>query len=194
MKKTVSILLSLLLVIGLLAGCTGGGGGGGETPAADGERTSVVIAESSQWWGADCVQLDGTSFGQCLIQEPLVALDDEGNMVPAIAEAVNVSEDGLTITLTIPTGMYYASGEELLPEDVKASLDRFKAVAPFASNLDAVESIEVDGQDVILNLSEFASDISCSLSGTIVTVQDKDVLDTTSDDDLLWGAHPYGPY
>ncbi|MBP5750419.1 MAG: hypothetical protein J6X24_06485 [Firmicutes bacterium] len=194
MKKTVSILLSLLLVIGLLAGCTSGGGGGGETPAADGERTSVVIAESSQWWGADCVQLDGTSFGQCLIQEPLVALDDEGNMVPAIAEAINVSEDGLTITLTIPTGMYYASGEELLPEDVKASLDRFKAVAPFASNLDAVESIEVDGQDVILNLSEFASDISCSLSGTFITVQDKDVLDSTSDDDLLWGAQPYGPY
>ena len=193
MKKTVSILLSLLLVIGLLAGCTGGGGGS-DAPAADGERTEITIAESSQWWGADTVLLDGTTFGQMLMQEPLVALDDEGNMVPAIAEAVNISEDGLTITLTIPTGMYYASGEELLPEDVKASLDRFKAVAPFASNLDAVESIEVDGQDVILHLSEFSSDISCALSGSFITVQDKDVLDSTSDDELLWGAQPYGPY
>ncbi|MBR3750064.1 MAG: hypothetical protein IKN28_09345 [Firmicutes bacterium] len=195
MKKTLAILLALALCLGLLAGCSGGSGGGSDAPAAgDGERTSITIAESSQWWGADCTLLDGTSFGQCLIQEPLVALDDDGNMVPALAEAVNVSEDGLTITLTIPTGMYYASGEEVLPEDVKASLDRFKAVAPFASNLDAVESIEIDGQDVILKLSEFSSDISCSLSGTFVTVQDKDVLDTTSDDDLLWGAQPYGPY
>ena len=194
MKKTVSILLVLLLCIGLLAGCGSSGSGGGSEPAADAERTSVTIAESSQWWGADCVQLDGTSFGQTLIQEPLVALDDEGNMVPAIAEAVDVSEDGLTITLTIPTGMYYYSGEELLPEDVKASLERFKAIAPFADNLASVESIEISGQDVILHLSEFASDIACSLSGTFITVQDKDVLDSTSDDELLWGAQPYGPY
>jgi ABC-type transport system substrate-binding protein len=195
MKKTLAILLALALCLGLLAGCSGGSGGGSDAPAADdGERTSITLAESSQWWGADCVLLDGTSFGQCLIQEPLVALDDDGNMVPAIAEAINVSEDGLTITLTIPKGMYFASGEELLPEDVKASLDRFKAVAPFADNLAAVESIDIDGQDVILKLSEFSSDISCTLSGTFITVQDKDVLDSTSDDDLLWGARPYGPY
>ena len=79
MKKTLAILLALALCLGLLAGCSGSSGGGSDAPAAgDGERTSIVLAESSQWWGADCVLLDGTSFGQCLIQEPLVALDDDG--------------------------------------------------------------------------------------------------------------------
>ncbi len=192
MKKTVSILLALLLCAGLLAGCTGGGSS--ETPAADGERTSITIAESSQWFGADSTLLDGTYAGQALIQERLVALDKDGNMVPALAEAVNVSEDGFTITLTIPKGKYYASGEEVLPEDVKASLDRFMAVSPYAENLAVLDSVDVNGQDVILHLSEFSSDIACNLSGDSINVQDKDVLDTTSDDDLLWGAQPFGPY
>ncbi len=190
MKKILSISLVLVLCLSMLAGC----GGGGDKPAPGAERTSITLAESSQWWGADVVQLDGTFFTQPLIADPLVALNEEGEMVPSIAHSINVSEDGLTITLTISEGMYYASGEELLPEDVKASLDRFKKIAPFADNLAMVESIEVDGQDVILKLSQFSSDISCTLSGTFITVQDKDVLDSTSDDELLWGAQPYGPY
>ena len=32
------------------------------------------------------------------------------------------------------------------------------------------------------------------LAGSFVTVQDKDVLDASTDDDLLWGAQPYGMY
>jgi len=187
MRKVFAILLVFALCMSLAA-C-----GGSSEPVAE-EKKSIVLAESSQWWGADCVQLDGSDFAQCLIQEPLVALDEAGNMIPAIAEKVTVSEDGLTITLTISKGMKYASGEELLPEDVVASLERFKAIAPFADNLAMVESIEESGQDVILHLSEFASDISCTLAGSFVTVQDKDVLDSTSDEDLLWGARPYGPY
>ncbi|NMA93655.1 MAG: hypothetical protein GX975_03230, partial [Clostridiales bacterium] len=190
MKKVLSILLVLVLCLSMLAGC----GKGDKKTDPGKERTSITLAESSQWWGADVVQLDGSFFTQPLIADPLVALNEEGEMIPSIAHSVHVSEDGLTITLGIPEGMYYASGEELLPEDVKASLDRFKAIAPFADNLAMVDSIEVDGQNVILNLSQFSSDISCSLAGTFITVQDKDVLDSTSDDDLLWGAQPYGPY
>ena len=190
MKKALSVLLVLVICLSMLAGC----GGDGKKSDPGKERTSITLAESSQWWGADVVQLDGSFFTQPLIADSLVALNEDGEMIPSIAEAIKVSEDGLTITLTISKGMYYASGEELQPEDVKASLDRFKAIAPFADNLAMVESIEVKGQDVILNLSEFSSDISCTLSGSFITVQDKDVLDSTSDDDLLWGAQPYGPY
>jgi len=188
MKRTISLLLAAALCLAVISGCSS------KKDAPKTERESVVLAETSEWWGNDTTLLDGSSFCQALVAEPLVTIDEEGNMHPCIASAVSVSDDGLTITLTIPTGMKFASGEELLPEDVAASLNRFKKVSPFSANLDPVESIEVDGQDVILHLSEFTSDISVNLAGSFITVQDKDVLDVSSDDDLLWGAQPYGMY
>ena len=202
MKKLISIMLAVFLCVGMLAGCgeKSKPAEGGSTPAGDGggpaevQDATLVIAEGSQWWGADTVLLDGSSFTQGLVADPIISLDADGNMAPCIAEAVSISEDGLTITLTIPTDLKFHTGETLLPEDVKASLDRFKAVAPFASNLECIESISVEGQDVILKLREFTSDIAVSLSGSFITVQDKDVLDAHDDDFLLWGAKPYGLY
>ena len=189
MKRYLAILIAALLAMALLAAC------GEEKPEVEAAaRETLVLAESSEWWGLDTTLLDGSSFTQGLVADPLVVLDENGNMEPCLASAVEVSEDGLTITLTIPKGMYYASGEEVLPEDVVASLTRFQAVSPFSTNLKPLASMEVDGDNVILHLSEYTSDIAVTLAGSFVTVQDKDVLDASTDDDLLWGAQPYGMY
>lgn len=188
MKRYLAILVAAMMMVCLLAGCAGG------DKATGGEKEILIIGEAGQWWGLDTTLLDGSNFTQGLVADPLVVLDENGNMQPCIASAVAVSDDGKDITLTIPKGMKYASGEEVLPEDVVASLTRFKAVSPFTSNLASLESMEVNGDDVILHLSEFTSDIAVTLAGSFVTVQDKDVLDASTDDELLWGAQPYGMY
>ena len=69
-------------------------------------RERFVMVEGSEWWGLDVTQLDGSATAQGLIGDSLVTLDEQGNMLPCIASAVNVSEDGLTITMTISEGMY----------------------------------------------------------------------------------------
>lgn len=188
MKKYLAIFVAAIMLACLFAGCMGGGNG------ASAGRETLVIGEANQWWGLDTTLLDGSNFTQGLVADPLVVLDENGNMQPCIASAVQTSEDGKTITLTIPKGMKYASGEEVLPEDVVASLTRFKKVSPFTTNLDPLESMDIDGDNVILHLSEYTSDIAVTLAGSFVTVQDKDVLDSSTDDELLWGAQPYGMY
>ncbi|NLA81980.1 MAG: hypothetical protein GX849_04015 [Clostridiaceae bacterium] len=190
MKKVLAILLVLVMALGLLTAC----GDKKPDPPPAGGRTSLVLAESSEWWGMDTTLLDGASFTQGLVAESLVTLDSDGNMTPGIASAVSMSDDGKTIQLTIPKGMFYASGEEVEPEDVVASLTRFKEVSPFSTNLEPLVSMEIKDRDVFLYLAEYTSDIGVSLSGSFITVQDKDVLDKSSDDDLLWGAQPYGLY
>lgn len=191
MKKIIALLLAVTMLLATLTACSGSGKTDAVEAAA---RDSVTIAEGNEWWGNDVTLLDGSNFTQSLVADPLVTIDENGAMQPCIASAVTVSEDGKTITLTIPEGLKFASGEELLPEDVVASLTRFKEVSPFSTNLDPLVDMAIDGQNVILTLSEFTSDIAVTLSGSFVTVQDKDVLDVSTDDDLLWGAQPYGLY
>lgn len=162
MKKYLAIFVAAIMLACLFAGCMGGGNG------ASAGRETLVIGEANQWWGLDTTLLDGSNFTQGLVADPLVVLDENGNMQPCIASAVQTSEDGKTITLTIPKGMKYASGEEVLPEDVVASLTRFKKVSPFTTNLNPLESMDIDGDNVILHLSEYTSDIAARCVRTIV--------------------------
>ena len=188
MKRYLAILVAAMMTVCMFAGCAG------DNNASGGEKETLIIGEADQWWGLDTTLLDGSSYTQGLVADPLVVLDEDGNMQPCIASEVHMSEDGKTITLTIPKGMKYASGEEVLPEDVVASLTRFKEVSPFTTNLASLESMDIDGDNVILHLSEYTSDIAVTLAGSFVTVQDKDTLDVSTDDELLWGAQPYGMY
>lgn len=190
MKKLLTLLLVLVLVTTLVIGCADKK----KEEGPKGDRTTLVIGEPSEWWGGDTVLLDGAGFSHVFIAEPLVVLDDDGTMLPCLASAVSMSEDGKTIQLTIPEGMFYASGEQVEPEDVVASLKRFQEVSPFSTNLAPLESMEIKDRDVFLYLSEYTSDIGNSLSGIFINIQDKDVLDSSTDDELLWGARPYGMY
>ena len=203
MKKLLSILVVLLLVAGMLSACGGSAApssGGASSDAASEEETvelsdaTVVIAESSEWWGNDVNQLDGATGAQSLVADVLVTMDEEGNLGPCMAEAVEVSDDGLTITLTMPEDLKFASGEPVLPEDVVASIEYYKDASPMGYMMDAIESMDIDGQKVILHLSQYSSDLSVTLAGQMYNIQDKDVLESTSREELLWGAKPYGMY
>jgi peptide/nickel transport system substrate-binding protein len=158
-------------------------------------RDSIVLAEqSSEWWGADVTQLDGTSYFQGLMGEPICVKDAEGNLLPNICSEVSISEDWLTITLTIPEGMYYYNGEQVEPEDVVASLKRIQEVSPFSANFAVFTDIVEDGRNVILTLDHYSTDAYNALTQSFVTVMDKDELESKTDEELYWDCHPYGMY
>ena len=184
MKKLLSLILIALLALPLTVAAQA------EAPV----RESIVLAEMSEWWGLDVTQLDGSSFTQGLIGDPLVTLDGEGNMGPLIASEVVVSDDGHTITMTFPEGMYFASGEQLEPEDVIASIERIKEVSPFASQYATITSMEEDGRNVIFHVDHFSADLYAALANSFTTVLDKAEIEAKSDDELLWDCHPYGAY
>lgn len=184
MKRMLSLLLTALLILSV-----------GQVALADEVvRDSIVMTEMSEWWGLDVTQLDGSSFMQTLIGDAPVSLDGNGEMGPLIASEVKVSDEGHTITLTFPEGMYFASGEQLEPEDVIASLERIQKVSPFASQYSTITSMEADGRDVILHVDHYSSDLYAALANSFTTIMDKDELEAKSDDELLWDCHPYGAY
>lgn len=186
MKKAVSIVLIVVMMLSLIS-CGGSGASGGGL-----ERMTVALA--SEWWAGDATQIDGTSYGHSLIADPLVLMDKNGNLVPCIASEVQMSDDGKTIRLTIPEDLKFTNGADLTPEDVVASLERIQEVSPFGAELSVVEKMTVEGNDVILSLSSFSSSIKSTLSGGFVTVMDSDDIKNKSNEELLWGCMPYGQF
>lgn len=90
--------------------------------------------------------------------EGLTRFTGDGAVVPGLAESWEISDDGLTYTFTLRSGVTFHDGTTMDAEDVKFSLDRI--LAEDSANAQkalyaAISSVEVvDPQTVRLTLSE----------------------------------------
>lgn len=147
-KKT-TILMSALLVLTLfLTAC----GGGGATSSNE-----LVVAQ-----GADPKSLDPHASNDQPstrvsrnIYDRLVEADSDMNIVPGLAEEWSQDESDPTVwTFKIREGVKFHNGEELTPQDVKFTLERMKNSSEVGHIIGSVDTIEVDGQNVIVKTTE----------------------------------------
>lgn len=88
--------------------------------------------------------------------DTLYQLDLQGIPQPWLATAATVSEDGLTVTLDLRNDVKWHDGEAFTAEDVKFTIEYFKAHSQsrFTRDLRPVEAVAVEGDArVILTLS-----------------------------------------
>ena len=187
-KKKVFALLLVFAMVFSLAAC----GGDSEESTADSNR--IVIADD-EWYGTDLYQQDTWSTVQTLISDPIFAIDPEtGGLIDGICTDLQISEDGLTMTMNVPEGRKFANGADLGPDDVKASIEYGQEVSPYADGFSNIESIDIDGNQLTFHLSSFRSDLLYYLGECFMGVIDSEQLETMTKDELMWGAIPYGPY
>lgn len=147
----------------LLAACSGGTDDGDQDGADPTEAASeggdLVIGVTSDPdtlfpWKA--TQFQAVNVVE-LLYGTLTEFDADLAVVPGLAEAWEVSQDGLTLTLTLREGVTFTDGSAFDSEDVKASLEAIQleetgAVA--ASSLASVTGIDApDPSTVVLSLS-----------------------------------------
>src|SRR5690554_1154377 len=109
MKKTLALIVAIVLVVGLLAGCQPQAGG------------TLIMGESSLNGVFNPVLYSDVYDGYVvdLVFEGLITNDENGVVVPALAEEWTVSDDYLTYTFTLVEGAKFSNGNPVTAEDVK---------------------------------------------------------------------------
>jgi len=77
----------------------------------------------------DFTQADGAAIPQVLltnIYETLVKQDQDGNIVPGLAESWTVSDDGKTYTFKLRDGVKFTNGADFTADDAVFSIDQVK--------------------------------------------------------------------
>src|SRR5690606_16860847 len=121
-------------------------------------------AELRMAWSQDATGLDPhkqTAFSSLrlleLIYEPLVRLDADLNVVPAIAASWEFAPDAKTLTFKLDPKAKFTNGAAVTPADVKASFERLLDEATGAAaraNFLTITSIDTpDAETVVFNLS-----------------------------------------
>jgi peptide/nickel transport system substrate-binding protein len=80
------------------------------------------------------------------IWETLLTWDENFDPVPELLESLEVSDDGLNVTLILREGVMFHNGEEMTSADVAASIQRWSDVSPlsgaFQNNHESIEPID----------------------------------------------------
>ena len=86
------------------------------------------------------------------VYEGLLKPDENGAIVPAVAEDYSISDDGLTYTFTIRSGIKFHNGNPVTAEDVKYSIEKSAGITGETSLIAAfsnIESVSCDGDNVV---------------------------------------------
>lgn len=163
MKKSIIALLSCLLVMAMLVGCgaqsapqaeapaTNGGTAASADPAAPAApvKDSVTIATIQEplhfypFGPSDSNTRDCPVL--CNVYDPLVQLEADGSLSPALAEKWEISEDGTEYTFYLRQGVKFHNGDDFNAEDVKFTYD----TAAFESTAGKALLINYDHSEIV---------------------------------------------
>jgi peptide/nickel transport system substrate-binding protein len=123
-----------------------------------------------------------------LIYEPLVTLDADLNIVPALAESWEFSDDAQTLTFNLRQGVTFHDGSDFTSADVVATFERIlneDTGAATRANFLSIESMDTpDDHTVVFNLSQADVPILTAMTDVNAAIMSSDVIassDPTTD-------------
>ncbi len=160
MKKATTRKLAALLALSLLStalsGCNNAGDRNG---LEDSSNITVGIAQDLEE-SLDPHKAEAAATREILFNvfEGLYKPDSNGELIPAVAENVSISPDGLVYTFTLRDGVKFHNGNTVTAEDVVSSIEYCAGtngndpLVPAFSNISSVE--KTDDKTVTITIAE----------------------------------------
>lgn len=171
-RKTITFIIVLSLILSVFTGCQKKG-------TKDTTQITVGIAQDLED-SLDPHKAVAAGSREVLfnIFEGLLKPDEKGNLVPAIAESYQVSEDGCDYTFVLRENVKFHNGNTVTAEDVKYSLDKISGKLGDTPMLPVYELISevtvVDERTVLVHLSEKDVDFPAYLAMVNASIIPKD--------------------
>lgn len=183
--------LALALATGLSA-C------GGDSTAAGSSGGDATLKWASsyfpQHWDP-VVSGSGAQFRQlALVYASLTRVDEKGNAVPDLAESWEYNDKGDEVTFHLREGLTFSDGEPVDGAAVKAAIERAQKQENSAlfGDLTSIKTVDADGLDVVLHLSQVDHQIPQLLGERVLQVASpKAAADPAKLDQNPVGAGPF---
>ncbi len=182
MKKIITTILLITMALALFAGCSN---------SAENSTDEVVIAIRADITSLDQNTSLSTIDEQILfnVSDGLVAINENNEIVPMLAERWDISSDNLEYTFYLNKGVMFHNGEELKASDVVFTLERLKESAYRGGELSFIEAVEaVDDYTVKITLTAPYSPCLTILAQSALILNEKAVTEAGDD----YPDHPVG--
>ena len=202
MLRRTALAATAMLAAGalLLTACTGGSSPDPTTtPEADPDASAIIrlVLEPGN---LDIRETAGAALDQILVDniyQGLVSRTPEQDIVPALAEDWEVSEDGLTYTFKLRTGVKFHSGKTFSSADVKYTFERWlkNEKSPTRYTIQPITSVEApDPQTVVLKLDKPYNILLDQVAGSWAVILNGEAVDKAGANYGVTTVDGTGPY
>lgn len=194
LKKSLGLGLSAILLLVLVAGCSGAKNASDQNNGAQQNTNQNTNQSADQSANSNELVAGGTfvygrpasvtsfdlhnqitannAFAIDKVFESLVSFDSNGKIVDWLAKSHNVSDDGLTYTFVLRDGLKFSNGTDVTAEDAVFSLKRHLEVGGPLAIAAKVDSVKAqDDRTLVITLKEqytpFISELSNFSNGII---------------------------
>ncbi|GAB47743.1 ABC transporter substrate-binding protein [Mobilicoccus pelagius] len=192
MRRLAALALAGSLVLTACSAGAGSSGTGGPSGAPSTDLAVGMIAEPAN---LDFTRTDGAAIPQALLDnvyEGLVAVDDDGRVVPRLAKSWDVSPDRRTYAFHLVEGATFSNGQPFTAADAVFSIDRVKKewTTSLARAMDVVAKAEAkDEHTLVVTLTRPSNDWLYRMTTRIGAMFSR-----TGVDDLATTTVGTGPY
>lgn len=192
-KKTLSLLLSALLLTGALAGCGNKESATSASPSASASADQMADDFTFGVYNFSKMDPADTYNGWATIRygvgETLFRLDDNIQAVPWLAKEYKLSDDKLSWTITLNDNIRFSNGKAVDGEAVKACLTRLNENNERAKSALMLASVTADGNSVTIRTTAPNPTLINDLCDPYACI-----IDTTADTDFETKPIGTGPY
>lgn len=144
------------VLVATLTACAGSGAEGGEAgDPVPGGTLKVLRANPFEGFEGDKQTLNSSYQLSQAVLEPLIRVAPDGSALePGLASSWKYSKDNRSLRIELDPKATFSNGEPVTGEDVKFSIETWKAGPNYGASFGTVEDIEVvDDKTVVLHLS-----------------------------------------
>lgn len=186
--KAVRLTLASMLIVMLL---------GAAFPSLAQEGDILIMARAVDATGLD--PHTQTAFASLalltMVYDPLVRLDDELNLMPALATEWEFSEDATSLTMKLREGVIFHDGSDFTAEDVIASFERIldeETASAARTNYVSIESMEApDDYTVVFTLSEPDVPLLTAMASTNAAILPSELIESGDPSNETIGTGPF---
>ncbi len=165
MKRNLSILLVVMMVLGLALGCAQTATGSEQTTESTGSETAVSVEGEAAEPANDVLNLTLNTVGNSMdphnsgllidlqveyqMYEGLLNCDEDAKISGRLAESYTVSEDGTTYSFKLRQDVFFHNGEKMTADDVVWSYNRAMGCAQMATYVAAIDHVEKIDEDTV---------------------------------------------
>ncbi|MSP48932.1 MAG: ABC transporter substrate-binding protein [Alphaproteobacteria bacterium] len=117
---------------------------------------TVVLAQQAQppTLDAAVTSSEATRNFATHVFEGLFTRDEQAGVIPQLAEGYRFADDGLSVVITVRSGIKFHNGKDMTADDVRASLLRYGKIGASAKIMDVVTDVQaVDRHTVKVSFS-----------------------------------------
>lgn len=172
MKRIFGLLLVSVILAVALCGC-----GGDKTGNSSSSITIGIPQDLEDSLDPHTAVAAGTKEILFNIFEGLVKPDSDGNLVPAVADSYDISEDMMTYTFHLRNGVKFHDGSLVTAEDVLFCINKCADASSGTALVPAFASITesyADGENVVIKLSAPSPDFLQYMTMAIIPANNAD--------------------